>query len=609
MAVYNDEINARLNFLVSGGSTLDTVVNKAISGMQRLEAQASKTARQIKMALSQEANSAQGVFGKIFSPDLAQKNTAEANKMPGSNAALDADYDAVMGIKKAISAQDILNSVTDETIKKFELLEKQEAINAQMTALHTKQMRKMGAMFGLLFGGMQLQRFSDSIVRFVLPAMDKLENYQSRGVKQINALNASWEFFKFQMFEALTQTPLFQNFVELLIKAANWMADMVGNHGGLVATLATIGLIGSAISRIAITAGFFIQMSMLTDSMKVLALQAKLANRDLAGVNKGLSGLQKATIAGGIILSVASIIELVNADRLADKIGYGLSAALGVAGALTAIWNPGLGLALTITGGITYLITKFNSKILDKSDAIKGILGQDALNPENLNAKYTVGQNAELKETEAIAAANYKAFSLYSEIYGIKRDLSLVDSKDADSKIKLNNQLSSLNTEYKTLVDNYATLDKTAYDTIAAIEYEIDARNEAKSALEESSKKEQQANSAIQEGYKLNVLEIGKSKEETANFTTNLQSMIDLIAGQSFVDMITNLQMIEAAFNDADIKFISLKDNLDKWASTELTKTVKIKYVEEGKNSGNSFLGEIKSTIGRIFSNADSSKN
>jgi hypothetical protein len=151
------------------------------------------------------------------------------------------------------------------------------AIEMQLLELHTRQMQKMGAMFGLLFGGMQLQRMGLSIMRFVLPSMEKMNNYVSNGTKRITAMNAAFQFLKFSMFESLTQSKLFIMVTDFLIRATNWLSEFVAKHPELAVMLATIGGVATILGSIMIPAGFLFQMSMLTDSMKVLALQSKLA--------------------------------------------------------------------------------------------------------------------------------------------------------------------------------------------------------------------------------------------------------------------------------------------------------------------------------------------
>ena len=178
---------------------------------------------------------------------------------------------------------------------------------------HAQNMARIGKMFGFLFGGMQLQRIGLSITRFVLPAMDKVENYTSRGTRQVNAMKASFEFLKFSIFETFTQTPLFQKFVDLVITATNWLSTMVAKHPMLVQIAAVLGGVAVVLGTLAIGAGIFNQFAMMAG---YIGKKGSL----LAGVGAlktALMGLPIALIALGIAAAYNEFPELKESAAIA----------------------------------------------------------------------------------------------------------------------------------------------------------------------------------------------------------------------------------------------------------------------------------------------------
>lgn len=112
-----------------------------------------------------------------------------------------------------------------------------------------------------LFGGMMMQRMGMSIMRFVIPSMDKLEKLNTAGAKKVMGLSAAFEFLKVSIFETLANTPLFENFIKFLIDAAINLAEFTQKHPTVVSMAAAFGAIATAVGGFMIAKSFIGQMT------------------------------------------------------------------------------------------------------------------------------------------------------------------------------------------------------------------------------------------------------------------------------------------------------------------------------------------------------------
>ena len=303
MAVFNDQIITSFDILVERGveklDMLNSKLNVLFSTINKVRQHIKMSSELAELGLNMRNN---GVFvdvasGKVLkyseALSLAAKRTRELMLAENQRKNLQAAYKdkgmAAFGIDNLSTktdnnllkggAQNILDAVGKDMKKSA--LQGQNALEKLGTTinnstedmakmeLQAKNMARIGPMFAFLFGGMQLQRIGLSITRFVLPAMDKVENYTSRGTRQVNAMKAAFEFLKFSMFETFTQTPLFQKFVDLIITATNWLSTMVAKHPMLVQVAGTVGAIATVLGTMAIGAGIFNQFAMMASYLGV----------------------------------------------------------------------------------------------------------------------------------------------------------------------------------------------------------------------------------------------------------------------------------------------------------------------------------------------------
>jgi len=170
----------------------------------------------------------------------------------------------------------------------------------EQTTNQVREMSRLGPMFSFLFGGMALQRMGMQITKFLIPAMDKLNQLQSDGAKQVGRLNASFQFLKISMFETLSNTPMFRNFIEFLITANDKFSEFTQKHPVLVQMLGVVGGIATVLGTLAIGVGLFNQFAMMAGYLGVNGSLAKGAADTSTALGKITSGLTK-TLGVGLI--------------------------------------------------------------------------------------------------------------------------------------------------------------------------------------------------------------------------------------------------------------------------------------------------------------------
>lgn len=249
-------------------------------------------------------------------------------------------------------------------IKNFDVLDAEisQAANSQIRFNHqAKQMERLGPMFAFLFGGMQMQMLGNSILRFLLPPMEKIQNFTSKGTKRVNAMKASFEFLKFSIFDAFTATPLFRNFVEIIINASNWLSEMVTKYPRLLEIAAVIGGIASVLGTLLIGAGIFTQFSMILDELSLIGSKAGSATSKIKGIGNALKGL---SVVAGVAITLDGFIDAFNIlkDNESTLRDYLLMALKLAAGGALITWGLGAGgvLGMTIGLAVSFAIITFD---------------------------------------------------------------------------------------------------------------------------------------------------------------------------------------------------------------------------------------------------------
>jgi hypothetical protein len=165
---------------------------------------------------------------------------------------------------------------------------------------------------GTIFGGMTLKRWGLAVTRFVLPQMEKIQNFTSEGTKKVLAMQSSFEFLKFSMFETFTQTPLFREFVELMIAGSNALSAFVSEHPIVTSMAAILGGVLIAVGSLLGAFGGIFQFIMLRDAITAL----KGVDTAVATTTTNWSALGKVMGVGFAIGATISAIDLLTADDL-----------------------------------------------------------------------------------------------------------------------------------------------------------------------------------------------------------------------------------------------------------------------------------------------------
>lgn len=245
------------------------------------------------------------------------------------------------------------------------------------TSQQARQMERLGPMFAFMFGGMQMQRIGLAITKFVIPPMDKLNQLSSEGAKLVTKMNASWEFMKISMFETLSNTPLFRNFIEFIISAAESFAEFTQEHPVLLQMIAAVGGLALAIGTLAFGAGIFNQFAMMADYLGI-----GTGASGAKSLIKGIGGLQTALQAAGLGLTIWAVIRAANQIGSNEDVSFLdilKTAIIGGVGVGLLTWNPVAGV---LAGGVI-LVTLLMSE--ESKDTIQAI--QDAFNkPAELRA-------------------------------------------------------------------------------------------------------------------------------------------------------------------------------------------------------------------------------
>jgi hypothetical protein len=257
-------------------------------------------------------------------------------------------------------AQQLINAVSAEAIiESANAFHKMDTAvkdtSASMTVLGD-QGKDIGVLMGLLFGGMTMQRWGQSIMRFVLPPMQQIEGYVSEGTKKVNAMNAAFEFLKFSMFETFTQTALFRGFVDLLIKATNWLSSFVAQHPMLVSMVAVLGGTLAAAGWFMQIVGGFFQFGMLwkilantsTSGGAIKGLEA--FTKQLDGTKGALTGLSRVVGVGLIAKGFWEGFNFLGDDGdLWDLMEAGLFIGLGALFLGAGVWSIPITIIAVVT--------------------------------------------------------------------------------------------------------------------------------------------------------------------------------------------------------------------------------------------------------------------
>ena len=297
-------------------------------------------------------------------------------------------------------------------------------LNAFNRGLSTARKRFDMNTLSWLFGGMALKRVGVQMVRFMIPAQDKLAKMNTEGAKKVSAMTASLEYLKISMFETLSQTPLFAKFVEWIIKGALWLSEFAQKHPTIVAIAAIIGGLAAVLGTLAIGVSFFKQLA----HMDVLLGTGLKAGKTGTGLIGKMLTLKK-IIGAGLLLKAG--IELYDALTNEKTHTWGQviinSIMAGLGGALT--FSPLTGL---ITGLTVLAVMSFDKL---KDDEIKKRAGEAQANIQTIFNKTSgldLKLNLEAFDRLFKSALDYtgsKELKSSAEQLGKEFRLDLIDEK------------------------------------------------------------------------------------------------------------------------------------------------------------------------------------
>lgn len=173
-------------------------------------------------------------------------------------------------------------------------------------------------LLSLMFGFMMLNRYIMAFFRSAITTYERVTNKQGEFTKQTNKLSAAWEFLKFRIIAALSQSPLFKKMIDMLITFINWLSRMpvhvlekiafwlgvIGAITGVGMILASLLLLLDGLKKIfggAILAGLRALRKVLSklgigkDATKKLKdFEEKLEDLGRNGLRKDIDSLDKA---------------------------------------------------------------------------------------------------------------------------------------------------------------------------------------------------------------------------------------------------------------------------------------------------------------------------
>lgn len=169
-----------------------------------------------------------------------------------------------------------------------------------------------------MFGGMALHRYSMMALRFFVPSMEKMEKLNTEGAKKVIGMTAAFEFLKISIFETLSQTPLFKEFVDQIVRAALWISEFAQKHPNIVAIAAALAGIGVVLGGLAMGVGVFMQLSHLITLLGVGGVAGEAAVATTALETLGAVKLTTIIASAGILAAAVAATALVLIKLKAD---------------------------------------------------------------------------------------------------------------------------------------------------------------------------------------------------------------------------------------------------------------------------------------------------
>jgi hypothetical protein len=166
---------------------------------------------------------------------------------------MSAARDMALTIKTSMVGSKQVNKEIDSMTRKAVRMQnafKVESKNSSVVQWANKGKEAMlgfnGAALSSLFLGMQLQKTFGGALKGVFEGYKKAIPEGHKFNMMTNKLSANWEFFKFQLADALAQSPIFQKFIEHTINLIKWLQKLNPEMKAfLTTTLAVVAAFGA----------------------------------------------------------------------------------------------------------------------------------------------------------------------------------------------------------------------------------------------------------------------------------------------------------------------------------------------------------------------------
>lgn len=190
-------------------------------------------------------------------------------------------------------------------------------------------MRFFGLGMGMLFMGMAMKRAATGALKAITAAYKIMGNEQSIFNVKTNELAAAWEFFKFSLIDALSQSDLFVALVDWLINVINWFSQLSdGQKMWILIGLAIFAAVGFLMSLVGQIGLFLIGIDMVKAG-SVAALFTKIGGA-IKGAAIATWAFTTALLANPlfwiIILVIALIVLLILLSKKFGGLGNALKA-------------------------------------------------------------------------------------------------------------------------------------------------------------------------------------------------------------------------------------------------------------------------------------------
>lgn len=492
----------------------------------------------------------------------------------------------------------IIDQSTKKYLKQSEVIRKLGQIHykklneqQEMAAKKAKILKNRFDMNTLswVFAGMALQRLGLMAMRFLIPSMDKLEKINSKASKKVMGVAAAFEFLKVSLFETLASTPLFQEFVEWIVKAAIWVAELTQQNPWLVETAAIIGGLATFLGTIAMGVGIFKQLAHLGKLIKNMfgvTGTGGEAGTAVAGFSKAFNKIGMGLAVGEVAIGLTMMTAAINKGDFGGALGYAIGSALGIGAAVAFFVGSGpVGWTLLIAGGIVLAATYLTTDTRSIRQAGRKLRGENS-NLLNSFDDLVVGVGVALgggdpkyEEYSTAMSAVSKYNYLIEELTDAEKYLN--NAREIGSESLISQGLSRRNeiiAEMNLIKQNVGIIDEQ-------FAHQIQVMDEMRSIKEEDRRITEIAKQADIERYTSAFTEQLKSKELTDDMIENAEKfgeIIEEVFGDEDKGVIGKFNALGKGIVLDNEYFMDLRNDIEEWASTETVKTVRVKYIHEG---------------------------